>query len=102
MAPKMPPPNPKTAPRRLQEAFETVKEASKKPESLNTGGTPMIWTSAPVRFRYPSEASRWLQDGQRGLQESAKTAPRAPKSAPRAPPESPKRPCLGLPRGSAN
>eukprot|EP00959_Pyramimonas_sp_CCMP1952_P205212 4291544-Pyramimonas_sp.AAC.1 len=66
----------------------------------------MCFTVSPFRFRWPSKASIWLQDGptgprQRPMQEGPKTDPRAPKSAPRAPQERPKKGCLEPLRGEA-
>ena len=55
----------------------------------------MFLASSPFRFRWASEASRWLQDGPRGPQEEPKRAPRGPQERPRAPQEGPK----SAPRG---
>ena len=51
----------------------------------------MIFAFSPFRFRWPSEASRWLQDGPRGPQERPKRAPRRPQERPRTLQERPKR-----------
>eukprot|EP00959_Pyramimonas_sp_CCMP1952_P266924 5580593-Pyramimonas_sp.AAC.1 len=59
----------------------------------------MFLVVSPFRFRWPSKASRWLQDGPRGPHKRPKRAPRrpqdGPKTAPRALQERPK----SAPRG---
>ena len=60
----------------------------------------MIFAFSPVRFRWPSEASRWLQDGPIGPQEEPKRAPGRPEERPRALQERPKRVSRGDFRGS--
>ena len=48
-------------------------------------------TFSPFRFGWPSEASRWVQDGPRGPQESPNTA-RGPKRLPRGTQDGPRNP----------
>eukprot|EP00959_Pyramimonas_sp_CCMP1952_P375429 7863204-Pyramimonas_sp.AAC.1 len=65
------------------------------PKEAKTLGNSMCLAFSPFRFRWPSEASRWFQDGPRGLQEWLQRAPRRPQ-------ERPKRRLFGFPRGNAN
>eukprot|EP00959_Pyramimonas_sp_CCMP1952_P437109 9151862-Pyramimonas_sp.AAC.1 len=59
---------------------------------------------SPFRFRWPSEAAGWLQDGPTGLQERLQRAPRRPQERLRAlqerPKSAPRGDCLGS-RGAA-
>eukprot|EP00959_Pyramimonas_sp_CCMP1952_P244311 5106896-Pyramimonas_sp.AAC.1 len=61
---------------------------------------------SPCRFRWPSEVSRWLQNGPREPQEGPKRSPRRPQERPRAlqlrPKRDPKSRFLELPRGDTN
>ena len=64
----------------------TAQEAPKRPKSFKQiQGKSLFFAFSPFRFRWPSEASRWLQDGPRGPQEGPKRAPRWPQERPRAP-----------------
>eukprot|EP00959_Pyramimonas_sp_CCMP1952_P033850 710359-Pyramimonas_sp.AAC.1 len=60
------------------------------PDEAKTLGAYMCLAFSPSRFRWPSEASTWLQDGPRGLQERLKRAPRRLQERLRALQERPK------------
>eukprot|EP00959_Pyramimonas_sp_CCMP1952_P168747 3525510-Pyramimonas_sp.AAC.1 len=55
---------------------------------------------SPLRFRWPSGASRWLQDGPRGPSREVQESQDGPEGAPRAlqerPESAPRGDCLGL------
>jgi len=74
----------KIAPRRLQVACkhpqESTEEAKIAPKPKEN---QCVFPFSPFRFRWPPEASRWLQDGPRGPQERPKRVPRRPQERPR-------------------
>eukprot|EP00959_Pyramimonas_sp_CCMP1952_P045894 959089-Pyramimonas_sp.AAC.1 len=66
------------APRPLQDGSELPQEVSRRPKPQEIRCACFL---SLFRFPWPSEASRWLQDGPRGLQEGLKRAQGGPKSA---------------------
>ena len=95
-------------PRMLQYAPRPPQDASKKPNSSprapprnkksfkNLRETnDMMFAFSPIRFRWPSEASRWLQEGPGGPQKGPKRAPRQPQERPKRGPGGDFRGCRG-------
>ena len=72
------PKSPKTAPRRAQVATGPPKDASEKPKSSQNLKNFRYVAFSPFRFRWPSETSRWLQEGAREPQAGPKRAPIRP------------------------
>eukprot|EP00959_Pyramimonas_sp_CCMP1952_P378477 7928408-Pyramimonas_sp.AAC.1 len=63
----------KSAPKMLADAPRTLHDGSKRPPKppasqnpYETGGKMMYVVFSPFCFRWPSEASKWFQDGSRG------------------------------------
>eukprot|EP00959_Pyramimonas_sp_CCMP1952_P145466 3045413-Pyramimonas_sp.AAC.1 len=99
------------APKMLQDALITLQDSSKRPiisprkppKKPTMFQKPMIFGFSPFRFRWPSEASTWLQKRPRRPQEGPKRALRRPQERPRALQERPKRGpggCFGSSRGA--
>eukprot|EP00959_Pyramimonas_sp_CCMP1952_P409647 8585162-Pyramimonas_sp.AAC.1 len=59
----------------------------------------MCLAFSPFRFRWPSEASRWLQYGPRGPQERVKRAPRRPQERSQSDPRAPQEAMCWAPEG---